>query len=329
LRAENRSTFFVLLSIFNLLVSLFGTIILVGALQLGISGSLIATGGGYAAVVICLMPVLLVRAGLRPHLDMAKNLLSFGLPLVANFISVWVLQLSDRYLLTHLGSLAQTASYSVAYTLGGLSGVVILSPFSLAWPSVMFTIAKRKDAAQVFKVVFRWFSILLLFATFGLSLVAVIILDLFFPTAYHSAAPVIPVVATSVMFYGIFNFFSIGASVLRKTWYAVIFTTLSALVNVSCNLILGAAASTLLAYMLLALIGYIANQRIYPIPFEIGTFSIALIVGVALYISSSVLAQEQVGYIAWAISLCALGLYGGSLLLLEKPNLRSGDIKKK
>lgn len=335
LRAENRAMFFALLSIFNLLACLLGTVILVGALQLGISGSLIATGGGYAAVVICLMPVLLVRAGLRLHLDMAQNLLSFGLPLVANFVSVWVLQLSDRYLLTHLGSLAQTASYSVAYTLGGLSGVVILSPFSLAWPSVMFTIAKRKDAAEVFKVVFRWFSIVLLFATFGLSLVAVVILNLFFPTAYHSAASVIPVVATSVMFYGIFNIFSIGASVLRKTWYAVIFTTISALVNVSCNLILiphygsmGAAASTLLAYMLLAVIAYIANQRIYPIPFEIGTFSIALIIGVALYIGSSELAQEKVGYIPWAISLCALLLYGGSLLLLERPNLRSGDIKK-
>jgi O-antigen/teichoic acid export membrane protein len=323
LRAENRALLFALLSIFNLLVCLLGTFILVGVLHMGVSGSLIAVGGGYAAVVTTLIPVILIRAGLRPHPDIVRNLLSFGVPLSANLVSVWVLQLSDRYLLSHLGSLAQTASYSVAYTLGGLSGVVILSPFSLAWPSIMFTIAKRNDARQVFQVVFRWFSIILLFATFGLSLVGVVILNWFFPTGYHPAAPVIPIVATSVMFYGLFHIFSTGTSVLRKTWYDLILTTSSASVNVGCNLILiplygsmGAAASTLIAYMLLAIITYVANQRVYPIPFEVGTFSLALIIGVALYIGSNVLAQKQDTYIAWAISLVTLCLYGGSLLLL-------------
>src|SRR5207249_2084311 len=135
------------------------TIIFVGVLRMGIDGALLATGGGYAVVVVCMLPFLILRAGLRLRFDIAWNVLSFGLPNVVNMMSIWVLQLSDRSILAHFGSLAQTASYSVAYSLGGVLGVIVLAPFQLAWPAVMFTIAKRADAARLFQLIFRWYSI--------------------------------------------------------------------------------------------------------------------------------------------------------------------------
>jgi O-antigen/teichoic acid export membrane protein len=323
LRAENRAVSFSSLSIVNLLFNLAATIMLVGVLHMGIAGALLATGGGYAVVVICMLPVLLLRAGLRLHFAIAWNVLSFGLPNVANIVSVWVLQLSDRYLLAHLGSLAQTASYSVAYSLGGVLGVVVLAPFQLAWPSVMFTIAKRDDAARLFQLIFRWYSMVLLFAASGLSVVGAIVLDLLFPPAYHSAAPIIPIIALSIMFYGAGNILGVGFGIKRKVWSAITFTTLAALVNVGLNLLLiplygsmGAALSTLIAYAALALIRYVVNRRIYPVPFEVGLFLIAVLVGVAIYTGSSLLARAQGTYLAWGISLAALLVYGGCLALL-------------
>lgn len=325
LRAENRAGVFSTLSIMNLLIALAATIVLVGALHMGIAGSLLATGGGYAVVVICTLPLILLRAGLRFRFDIAWNLLSFGLPLLFNSLAFWVLQLSDRYLLSRLGSLAQTASYAVAYSLGGVLSVVVLVPFMLAWPTAAFAVAKREDAAYAFQLLFRWYSLFLLFATFALSLIAILVLNILFPPAYHSAAPIIPIVATSIMFYGVYIVFSAGVGIQRKNWYAVIFVTLSALVNVGLNLILiplygsmGAAVSTLLAYALLALIAYIVNQRIYPIPFEVGMFIIALLVGIVLYTGASFLAQTRDIYGAGAVYIGTLGLYTGFLMLLGK-----------
>lgn len=325
LRAENRAIFFSLLSIGNLLMTLGATLVFVGLLHMGLVGSLLATSGGYAFVVICTLPVALLRAGLRFRFDIARNLLSFGVPLIFNFVSYWVLQLSDRYLLSRLGSLAETASYAVAYSLGGVMSVVIVSPFMLAWPTVMFTVAKRDDAAYAFQLVFRWLSIVLLFATFAFSLISIVALNLLFPRPYHGTAPVIPIIALSVLFYGIYNVFAVGVGVRRKTWLTAIFMTLSALVNVGFNIILiplygsmGAALSTLIAYAFLALISYVANQRIYPVPFEIGMFSIALVVGIALYAGSTFLAQQQEPYAVCAIYVVALALYGGCLVLLGK-----------
>ena len=103
----------------------------------------------------------------------------------------------------------------------------------------------------------------------------------------------------------------------------VFFTSSSALVNVGLNLVLiplygamGAAMSTLLAYAFLSMIAYIVNQRIYPIPFEISTFIIALVIGTGFYAGSSFLARGRGTYETWSIFLCALVLYGGCLLLL-------------
>ena len=325
LRAENRAALYTVFTLISLFVNLGATVILVGVLHLGIAGALGATGGSYGVVAVCMLPLVLQRAGLHLRFDIAWKLLFFGIPMVLSFISVWVLQLSDRYLLSYFGSLAQTASYSVAYTLGGALSPVILGPFGLAWPSIMYTIAKRKDAAYTYQLVFRWFSIILLIAVFALSLLATVLLNMLFPPAYHSAAPVIPIIAVSTMFYGIYNVFTVGIFVQRKPWFIIIFTSLAALVNVGLNIVLiplygsmGAAVSTLLAYALLVSIAYIVNQQVYPIPFEIGKFLFALIVGTALYVGSTMLSQTQKTLGTWGIYICALALYTGCLLLSGK-----------
>ena len=101
--------------------------------------------------------------------------------------------------------------------------------------------------------------------------------------------------------------------------------TISALVNVGGNILLiplygamGAALSTLFAYVFLALFMYIVNQRIYPIPFEIGTFTMALLVGIAVYVGSTSLAQHQTLYGACTIYIGSTVLYSGCLVLLGR-----------
>jgi O-antigen/teichoic acid export membrane protein len=322
LRLERRALIYSLLSISNLLITLVANFVLVGVLHLGLAGSLLATVCGYASVLICTVPLILLRATLRVRTDIARSVLTYGLPLIFNLFSYWVLQLSDRYLLSLFTSYAETARYAVAYTLAqGVS--LAMGPFTLAWPLASFEIAKREDAAQIFKITFRWFSMFMLFATFGGSLVGGILLDGLFPLTYHSAANIIPIVALSVTFDAAYYVFMTGANVTRKTWLAPIFTTTAALVNVAVNLVLipflgamGAALSTLVAFVVYAAMAYVVNRRIYPIRFEIGKFIIALLLGAALYGGSVFLGRGFGTYAGWAISFCTLIFYGGCLALL-------------
>ena len=325
LRAKNRAFFYSLLSIGNLVIALIASLSLVGVLHLGIAGALIATGCGYAFVMFCTIPIIVFRSGLKIRSDISRSMLTFGLPLVLNFVAYWVLQLSDRYLLSLFGSLEQTAKYAVAYTLGSAISVLVIGPFTLAWPTTMFAVAKREDAVKVFQLIFRCFSMFLLFAAFSLSLVGTVLLDWLYPVTYHSVAFVIPIVATSITFYGVYFVFMIGANIKRKTWLTAVFTTIAALVNITLNLLLipqygamGGAISTLIAYIVLASVAYIVNQRIYPISFEIDRFIVALLLGTALYSGSNVLAQFQGTYGVDSVFLSALVLYSVCLVILVK-----------
>src|SRR5262249_9579167 len=132
LRAESRAAVYSALAITSAVVSLLANVVLVGVLHMGVAGALLATGVAYGSVVLGMVPFVFFRASFRIRRDIAANLLAFGLPLVLSVISNWVLQLSDRYLLSVFGSLSQTAYYAVAYALGSLVSVAVIGPFSLA-----------------------------------------------------------------------------------------------------------------------------------------------------------------------------------------------------
>ncbi len=325
MRAESRALSYSCLSITSLLVTLVTTLLFVGRLHWGVAGALLATASGYAAVLMCTVPVIIIHTGLQVRLDIARNMVTFGVPLVLNFVSYWILQLSDRYLLTLLGSLDQTAKYAVVYTLGSAISVVVIGPFTLAWPSAMFAIAKRADARRAYQLFFRWFSLFLLLSAFGLSLVGALVLNWLFPSAYHPSAPIIPIVALSIAFYGVYYVFMVGANITRKTWIAPALTTFVAVINVAFNLVLiphygamGAALSTLLAYTVLIVAAYILNQKIYFIPFEVHTFYIAVLIGVVCYMASDSLAHLQTQYIGWSMRIAAFCLYAIILILLGR-----------
>lgn len=330
LRVENRALFYSLLSICNVLITLIANILLVGFLRLGPAGSLLATGCGYASALLGTLPLIFSHSTFKIRPDIARGLLAFGLPLVLSYVCSWILQLSDRYLLSIFASLAETAKYAVAYTLGSAMSVVVIAPFNLAWPAAIFAIGRREDAVQVFKLCFRWFSLLLLFAAYSLSLVGVLVLNWLFPAPYHAESYIIPLVALSIALYGVYFVVGIGVPLTRKTPLGVLYTALAALTNVALNLMLiprfgaaGAAISTLIAYAALTVVAYGVGQRIYRVPFEIGLFLLALLIGAALYTGNAFLGQHLGTYGSWGASVGTLILYGFCLALLGRYPIRN------
>jgi O-antigen/teichoic acid export membrane protein len=320
LRAEGRAASFAVVSSINLAVTLSTNLVLVGSLNWGVAGSLVASGAGYGSVLLAMAPVLVRRFGL-PRIEIARNMLGFGVPQVPNVLAMWVLQLSDRYLLTLLRSLDETARYAVAYSLGMAVSIVVISPFALAWPTAMYAIAKRSDERQQFGLVFTAATLLFLFLAFALSVVGVAILDRLFPISYRSAAIVIPLVSESMALFGIYMLLTVGIGLRRKTWIASALTLGAAVANVLLNLLLipflgalGAAISTLFAYFGLAIAGYVVNQRLHPIELPVGRLVAAIALGMLLYAGSfsvGVATRPQ-----WALPAQILGLVVYSVCLL-------------
>lgn len=321
MRAENRALPFSLLAVANLSVNLVGTIILVGVAQMGVAGALLATAAGYATVAALSLPVILTRAGFSLRRDIIWSLLTFGVPQVFSFMSYWVLQISDRYLLSRMVSLSETAHYSIAYSLGSVLGTLVVTPFALAWPTAMYAIAKRGDAGRIFRLVFDAFGTVLLLAAFGVSILSTVLLDWLFPPSYRPAAPVIPLVALSLALYGMYTVYMTGANIRRMTWLGAIYVTAAAVLNIALNLVLiprygamGAAISTLLAYVLLALVTLVVNQRIYPVPYGPWRFSAAL-GGVVVIYGLGAVVGASAGVLRVPIGVIALLVAAGWLFV--------------
>ena len=323
MRVENRPLLFSITTIANCLIVAAATIILVGTLHMGIVGALVATGLGNVLVAACTLPLIFFRAGFHLRLRVVASMLALGVPYAVNYVTTWVLQLSDRYLLGHLASLSAAASYAIAYTLGGVVALLITRPFSLMWYIYIYPISQREDALEVFRLIFRWYSFLLLFATLGLALLGESVLDLLFPASYHGQSLIISIVALGTVFNSIFTVFILGMNLRRKTWLISVALLFSALLNIGANLVLiplygalGAALATLIAYIALALLSYLFNQRIYPVPFQITLFLVATLMGIILYYVDYKLVQEKSEVIVWSIHISLLLLYGSTLALL-------------
>lgn len=317
MRAECRAPSYVVLALTNLLVTLGATVVFVGPLNMGIAGALIGNGAGFVAMEVLALPFVIRHGGLRLRKDAAWRMVSFGAPQVLSLISYWFLQVSDRYLLAGFTTLAEVARYTAAYTLGAVIGTILIGPFQLAWPTLMYSVAKRERAGQVYAMVFRYYSLVLLLGAFGMGIVGQVALRVLFPSSYANAAPVIPPVALALALYGFYGYFMVGANVRRVLWMAPVFVTCAALANIGINLVaiplygsMGAAISTLLAYIVLAGVAYIANQRIYPIPYQWRPILVTVFAGVALYIASIVLPQVLGARWQAPVAVGALAIYG-------------------
>ncbi|GHO84841.1 hypothetical protein KSZ_28470 [Dictyobacter formicarum] len=329
LRAQGRALAFVALSLLNLLLNLGLTLLLVGAWQWGNSGVLVAACGGYAGVLLCSLPLLNYRMQWHVSWSFASQLLAYGLSTLPGLFSVWVLQLSDRYFLLAFGTLPQAASYSIAYTLGNIIGPLVIAPFSLAWYSALHVVARKSRAPELFRLIFRWYCLVLLLMVFGVSLLANDILHLFFPSPYTLAAPIVPLIALSNLFFGLFEFFNLGITLRGRLRFNVILLPLAALVNLGGNClfipvfgVMGAAGSTLLAYVILALLAYLVNQRLYPTPLDLDVCALGLLVGGFYYALYQWLLPLQQPFFHWLFTCGLIGCYALSLWLLSLVSAR-------
>jgi O-antigen/teichoic acid export membrane protein len=327
-RAEKRTIPYTSLSVASTLLVLATNLVLVGPLHMGLIGALLAKGSGYLVYIVFTYPLIFLRlfnqSGLKPRFDIMKSMLTFGIPTVFGDIASWVLQVSDSWLLTLIGGgLASSGAYRAAYVLGGVLSPVLLAPWGLAWGPIMYSVSKRDDAPKIYSLVFRWWSSVLLFGAFGLSLVSIIVLDVFYPPSYKIGENIIPLITMATMLQGIWYMFMIGVNLRRKTILEFVYMLIASGSNLIFNLFLiphygdmGAAVATLASYIILATVSYIVNLRIYPIDYEIGTFLLKLFIGVGLYIGGRFLASGQPPVISWSIIILTLLLYAVILLAI-------------
>lgn len=280
LRMDDRSTLYSGISFLRFLLQLGLTIYLVAFEKQGIIGIILAdliVAGLFSLVFINLvLSELILVFSFRALRDM----LAYGLPLVPAAVAMFVLNASDRYFLKHYSTLEEVGLYSLGYRIGFVMAVIVTA-FQQVWGTTMFKVAKEKEATTVFKVLFTYFILVLTQSALGLSIFAADIIRLLASPEFYSSYEVVPLIALSYIFYGIYYFTAIGVNIKQKTAYQAFVVILAGLLNVILNYLLipgfgmtGAALATATSFLFMAIAAAAVSQRLYPIRFEYSRITI-------------------------------------------------------
>lgn len=250
---------FVLLVVFRLGIS--------GILWGELIGLLVLTAAGTAVSWRWLYPVF--------DFKKLKPLLAFGLPLLPVGIGGALLTVSDRYILRSHLSLEAMAPYSLGFRVG-MALSLLIQALQLSWIPSALNLAKSGSKTSIAKSVLALqlflFGMAMATAVFAPELVRV-----FAPgKVFIGAHAIIPWIAFSYAIHGVVVLIGAAFAIARRTaWSSLAFCSAGA-AKVGLSLlfiprygIMGAAVTTLVAFIFELGLCYFIAQRVYRLPFDI------------------------------------------------------------
>jgi O-antigen/teichoic acid export membrane protein len=270
-----------------------------------------------------------------------KKMLTYSWPLVPEGVSYWIMNVSDRTIISVVLGVAANGVYAVANRYSLILNAVF-SVFNLSWGQSITEHIDTDDGfvSDVSNATVR------IFGSFGLAMISVLplIFSLLFAKAYNEAYGYIPILVIANVFFVIAGVYS-GVYIAKNMTKQIARTTVfAAIINLVVNLALisligmyAAAISTLIAYLVLAIYRHYDVRKYVNIFYNmwvlIGLFAMYIIV-VALYyindntgnIVSIILTILYVGILNKALARSAIDKFFG--VVSSKLNNKTEDVKR-
>lgn len=227
-----------------------------------------------------------------------KSLLEYATPLVPSNIAWWVINASDRTIITLVLGVAVNGVYAIAVKLASIFSI-LYAIYDMSWTeSVSLHInAKDKDVffSQAMNQALRFFGSLglLLISTLGLAFPLVV------DEAYRKAYNYIPILILGALFSAVVAQYSAIYIAKMQTKKVAASSIGSALINVTLTIIgikiigvYAAALATAIAFMIMAIYRHFDTQKYVKITYKkglLGSLIVAYTVIFLLYYAASTL----------------------------------------
>ncbi len=274
-RVEERPVGFAIASVANVLITIGSTIVLVVGFHKGALGAVIGNFMGTLTVYFALLAYRRYQLGFQFDRKLLRAMNRFGLPLVPSALALWVINLIDRLFINRYKGQSEVGIYSLAVSISSVI-VFLLTAFQLAWPAFAYSIRDDTAAKRTYAYVLTY----LLFVTCWMSLafgsMAPWIVHLINPKGtFARSAEAVPLLCFATAAYSGYSVLAIGIGRMRKTQLNWVVTGVAALVNIVINIALipvygmmGAAVSTLVAYLVLFAGMWFRSRQVYPVNYQ-------------------------------------------------------------
>jgi O-antigen/teichoic acid export membrane protein len=313
LRSEEKSFSYIALNSLNIAVTLLLNILFVAVWKMDIEGIFLANLIASAFTVLTTIPVFKQWLRFSFSREVLRELMGFGLPYVPSGLAYIVMDQISRFFIAWMISKAAAGVFSACYKLGMFMALIVAA-FRFAWHPFFLTTLNQKDAPRVFGRVLTYF---LAVTGFFFLMVSVFLQEIvrlrigsfqLLDSRYMGGIGIVPIVLLCYILYGVYANFVVGIYLKKKSALLSIFTGSGMLVTLAANWLLvprfgitGSAWATFLGYVTMAAGLYIANQRLYPIPYEFGRI-LKLILVIAVVFTVGVVPGRE-----WSV-LIRLGL---------------------
>jgi O-antigen/teichoic acid export membrane protein len=232
-------------------------------LHWGVVGYLLATiGPNVVSAIFLFLAARLYRFFSLRDIDKSavSDMLKYALPLIPTTVSIWIVNISDRYILSYLIGNEANGLYAIAYKVPAIISIVA-ALFMDAWQISSVNEYKEKDAEGFFSKVFSVYGSLVFLASSAIIAFTKLITNILVSSGFYGAWAYMPVLVLAAVFSCFATFLSSIYMNEKKSGHVLMTTAVSAVINIILNFLLipmygiqGAGISTLISYLAMFLI---------------------------------------------------------------------------
>ena len=285
LRLEEKPFYYLFVSLINVCINVLLNIYFIQTLGMGLAGAIWAIIIASLIQVIVLSPILIrnIRLG-DNNTDLLQKMKKFSLPFLPAAIFLILIELSDRWMIGLMSpnGTADVGIYTTGYKFGSLI-MLCVRAFNLNWQPYYL----KKDTPPTFYKIGSMFLSLLIILSTLLSILWPVLFWLLIGEDFWGGGTIIPIIAISYIFYGLFVLQMPSLYLKNKEQWAPKFWGAGFIINVFCNCVLiplygyyGAAFATLFAYAGMAFFIVYKNYNWMPMKYNLLYLGCILVVSV-------------------------------------------------
>lgn len=219
---------------------------------------------------MCFYIIILKKVHFKIDFSFWKNALKINLPLVVHTLSKYILDISDRTMISKMIGKSAVGIYGTLYNLSSLSLIVWNAINNSIVPTMFENMSKGKEAEIKFNKNITLLVIVYGIFAFVLTLLAPEIVLLLTTQEYYEAIYIMPPIAAGIYFTALYNIFGNILIYHKKTVLVMVSTIVAAITNVGLNYIgimyfgyMAASYTTLICYIILAVMQYILMVKVH------------------------------------------------------------------
>jgi O-antigen/teichoic acid export membrane protein len=274
-RVQDRSMRFIVANLARTGIAVTLNIYFLVFLDLGVQGILTSSLISSVLVGSWLTASTIRHVGLRLSRQSTRDLLRYGLPMVATQLATFTLTFGDRYFLQATSDSTVVGLYTLAYQFGFIVALFGAGPFMRVWDPKRFAIAHREDRDEVYARGFIYLNLLLLTMALFMAVFIRDVLHIMTPPAYHSAASIVPILVVAYVLQSWTGLQDIGILVKERTefvmlgnWIAAGTALLGYWLLVPLYLGHGAAVATVIAFAVRHIVIVSISQWLWPVAYQ-------------------------------------------------------------